>query len=58
MMNKKKQNGMAILGVLLPASVPPWAANDPLTITPDTLSYDGNTGRADAAGSVVYSQAD
>ena len=42
MMNKKKQIGMAILAVLMTASVTAWAANDPLTISADTLSYDGN----------------
>ena len=39
-MNKKKQIGMAILAVLMTASVTVWAANDPLTISADTLSYD------------------
>lgn len=58
MMNKKKQIGMAILAVLMTASVTAWAANDPLTISADTLSYDGNTGRADATGNVVITQAD
>ena len=59
MMNKKKQIGMAILAVLMTASVTVWAANnDPLTISADTLSYDGNTGRADAKGNVVITQAD
>ena len=57
-MNKKKQIGMAILAVLMTASVTAWAANDPLTISADTLSYDGNTGRADAKGNVVITQAD
>ena len=57
MMNKKKQIGMAILAVLMTASVTVWAANnDPLTISADTLSYDGNTGRADAKGNVVITQ--
>ena len=32
-MNKKKQIGMAILAVLMTASVTVWAANDPLTIS-------------------------
>ncbi len=58
MMNKKKQIGMAILAVLMTASVTAWAANDPLTISADTLSYDGNSGRADATGNVVITQAD
>ncbi|MDU8008276.1 MAG: LptA/OstA family protein [Veillonella sp.] len=58
MMNKKKQIGMAILAVLMTASVTVWAANDPLTISADTLSYDGNSGRADATGNVVITQAD
>ena len=49
---------MAILAVLMTASVTAWAANDPLTISADTLSYDGNTGRADATGNVVITQAD
>ena len=57
-MNKKKQIGMAILAMLMTASVTAWAANDPLTISADTLSYDGNTGRADANGNVVITQAD
>ena len=57
-MNKKKQIGMAILAVLMTASVTVWAANDPLTISADTLSYDGNSGRADATGNVVITQAD
>ena len=33
---------MAILAVLMTASVTAWAANDPLTISADALSYDGN----------------
>ena len=49
-MNKKKQIGMAILAMLMTASVTAWAANDPLTISADTLSYDGNTGIANANG--------
>ena len=57
-MNKKKQIGMAILAMLMTASVTAWAANDPLTISADTLSYDGNTGIADANGNVVITQAD
>ena len=57
-MNKKKQIGMAILAMLMTASVTAWAANDPLTISADTLSYDGNTRRADATGNVVITQAD
>ena len=57
-MNKKKQIGMAILAMLMTASVTAWAANDPLTISADTLSYDGNTGIADAKGNVVITQAD
>lgn len=57
-MNKKKQIGMAILAMFMTASVTAWAANDPLTISADTLSYDGNTGIADAKGNVVITQAD
>ena len=57
-MNKKKQIGMAILAMFMTASVTAWAANDPLTISADTLSYDGNTGMADANGNVVITQAD
>ena len=34
-MNKKKQIGMAILAMLMTASVTAWAANDPLTISAD-----------------------
>ena len=52
-MNKKKQIGMAILAMLMTASVTAWAANDPLTISADTLSYDGNTGIANANGNVI-----
>ena len=37
MMNKKKQIGMAILAVLMTASVTVWAANDPLTISADYI---------------------
>ena len=40
-------------------SVTAWAANEgPLTISADTLSYDGNTGRAEASGNVVITQQD
>ena len=57
-MNKKQYMGLAVISAMMLLSVTAWAANDPLTISADTLSYDGNTGRADATGNVVITQAD
>ena len=50
-MNKKKYMGLAVISAMMMLSVTAWAANEgPLTISADTLSYDGNTGRAEASG--------
>ncbi len=59
MMNKKQRIGISLIIGLMTLSVTAWAANnDPLTISADTLSYDGNSGRADAKGNVVITQQD
>lgn len=58
-MNKKQYIGLAIISAMMLLSVTAWAANEgPLTISADTLSYDGNTGRAEASGNVVITQQD
>ena len=58
-MNKKKYMGLAVISAMMLLSVTAWAANEgPLTISADTLSYDGNTGRAEASGNVVITQQD
>ena len=58
-MNKKQYMGLAVISVMMLLSVTAWAANEgPLTISADTLSYDGNTGRAEASGNVVITQQD
>ena len=58
-MNKKKYMGLAVISPMMMLSVTAWAANEgPLTISADTLSYDGNTGRAEASGNVVITQQD
>ncbi|WP_273420850.1 LptA/OstA family protein [Veillonella caviae] len=58
-MNKKQRIGISLIIGLMTLSVTAWAANnDPLTISADTLSYDGNSGRADAKGNVVITQQD
>lgn len=58
-MNKKRRIGLAVLAAMMTLSITAWAANnDPLTISADTLSYDGNSGRADATGNVVITQQD
>lgn len=58
-MNKKKYMGLAVISAMMMLSVTAWAANEgPLTISADTLSYDGNTGRAEASGNVVITQQD
>lgn len=58
-MNKKQRIGISLIIGLMTLSVTAWAANnDPLTISADTLSYDGNSGRADAQGNVVITQQD
>ena len=42
-MNKKKYMGLAVISAMMMLSVTAWAANEgPLTISADTLSYDGN----------------
>ena len=51
--------GLAVIAAMMLLSVTAWAANEgPLTISADTLSYDGNTGRAEASGNVVITQQD
>ena len=56
-MNKKQYMGLAVISAMMLLSVTAWAANEgPLTISADTLSYDGNTGRAEASGNVVITQ--
>lgn len=51
--------GLAVISAMMMLSVTAWAANEgPLTISADTLSYDGNTGRAEASGNVVITQQD
>ena len=58
-MNKKQYMGLGIISAMMLLSVTAWAANEgPLTISADTLSYDGNTGRAEASGNVVITQQD
>ena len=58
-MNKKQYMGLAVISAMMLLSVTVWAANEgPLTISADTLSYDGNTGRAEASGNVVITQQD
>jgi len=58
-MNKKQYIGLAVISAMMLLSVTAWAANEgPLTISADTLSYDGNTGRAEASGNVVITQQD
>ncbi|WP_456155827.1 LptA/OstA family protein [Veillonella sp.] len=58
-MKKKKYMGLAVISAMMMLSVTAWAANEgPLTISADTLSYDGNTGRAEASGNVVITQQD
>ncbi|MBS4913598.1 MAG: OstA-like protein [Veillonella sp.] len=50
---------MAVTAVVLGLAVPVWAAaTSNLTITADTLSYDGNSGRATANGNVVITNED
>ena len=51
--------GLAVISAMMLLFVTAWAANEgPLTISADTLSYDGNTGRAEASGNVVITQQD
>lgn len=51
--------GLAVISAMMLLTVTAWAANEgPLTISADTLSYDGNTGRAEASGNVVITQQD
>ena len=51
--------GLAVISAMMLLSVTALAANEgPLTISADTLSYDGNTGRAEASGNVVITQQD
>ena len=58
-MNKKQYMGLAVISAMMLLSVTAWAASEgPLTISADTLSYDGNTGRAEASGNVVITQQD
>ena len=58
-MNKRQRIGVSLIIGLMTLSVTAWAANnDPLTISADRLSYDGNSGRADAQGNVVITQQD
>lgn len=58
-MKKKQYMGLAVISAMMLLSVTAWAANEgPLTISADTLSYDGNTGRAEASGNVVITQQD
>lgn len=58
-MNKKQYMGLAVISAMMLLSVTAWAANEgTLTISADTLSYDGNTGRAEASGNVVITQQD
>lgn len=58
-MNKKQYIGLAVISAMMLLSVTAWAANEgPLTISADTLSYDGNTGRTEASGNVVITQQD
>lgn len=58
-MNKKQYMGLAVISAMMLLSVTALAANEgPLTISADTLSYDGNTGRAEASGNVVITQQD
>ena len=58
-MNKKQYMGLAVISAMMLLSVTAWAANEgPLTISADTLYYDGNTGRAEASGNVVITQQD
>ena len=58
-MNKQQYMGLAVISAMMLLSVTAWAANEgPLTISADTLSYDGNTGRAEASGNVVITQQD
>ena len=58
-MNNKQYMGLAVISAMMLLSVTAWAANEgPLTISADTLSYDGNTGRAEASGNVVITQQD
>ena len=58
-MKKKQYMGLAVISAMMMLSVTAWAANEgPLTISADTLSYDGNTGRAEASGNVVITQQD
>ena len=59
MMNKRQRIGVSLIIGLMTLSVTAWAANnDPLTISADRLSYDSNSGRADAQGNVVITQQD
>ena len=58
-MKNKQYMGLAVISAMMLLSVTAWAANEgPLTISADTLSYDGNTGRAEASGNVVITQQD
>lgn len=55
---KKRNKIAAVVAVASCLVLPVWAATTNLTITADTLSYDGKTGRADAVGSVVITRED
>ena len=57
-MNKKKTDWYGYFGYAYDSICYSLGRNDPLTISADTLSYDGNTGIANANGNVVITQAD
>lgn len=58
-MNKKLRMGSLAVAILMSVSATVLAANnDPLTISADTLAYDGTSGRAEAIGNVVITQLD
>ena len=59
-MSKMKKVAVLAMAAVLSVSVTVWAADnaDNLMITADTLSYDGTSGKADAVGNVVITQAD
>ena len=59
-MNMRKKAGLLAVEAMLTLSISAGAADNPnnLMITADSLSYDGTSGKADAVGNVVITQAD
>ena len=59
-MNMRKKAGLLAVVAMLTLSISAGAADNPnnLMITADSLSYDGTSGKADAVGNVVITQAD